>query len=34
MSYTDGKKNGPSIIWDENGRKIGQINYKNGKRMD
>ena len=34
ISYTNGKKNGPSIIWDENGRKIGQINYKNGKRID
>jgi len=34
VSYTDGKKNGPSIIWDEHGRKIGQLNYKNGKRID
>jgi hypothetical protein len=34
ISYTDGKKNGPSVMWDENGRKIGQITYKNGKRID
>lgn len=34
MNYTDGKKDGPSVMWDENGRKIGQINYKNGRRID
>jgi antitoxin component YwqK of YwqJK toxin-antitoxin module len=34
VNYTDGKKNGPSIIWDEYGRKVGQLNYKNGKRID
>ncbi len=34
ISYKDGKKDGPSIMWDENGRKIGQLNYKDGKRIE
>ncbi len=34
INYKDGKKNGLLLMWDESGHKIGQINYKDGVRVD
>ncbi|WPE17227.1 hypothetical protein R5P06_03950 [Candidatus Thioglobus autotrophicus] len=33
INYVNGKEHGPSISWDENGRKCSESNSKNGMQM-